>query len=574
MLSLNGQNRSVLVADFETTTDPLDCRVWAWACVNLWNPDMPVIVDRDIESFARYVARDTRIVYFHNLAFDGSFIIDFLFRQGFAYTKDRRLTRGQFATLISHEGKFYSITVRWRNGKTTEFRDSLKKLPMSVKKIAEAFSLDISKGEIDYDLPRPKGWKITPQERDYIERDVRIVAKALNLQINEGMVKLTVGADSLAQFRDIITPKTFDRLFPILPETMDNEIRKAYRGGFTYADERFRGKLVGTGRVYDVNSLYPSVMYDRVLPYGEPIFRDGLPEISDEYPLMILSLTFTAQLKPGHIPCIQIKGSSFFNGAEYLTTIDDPVTLFCTNVDLDLWKEQYDLDILSYNGGWLFHGISGVFCEYIDKWMAVKASSDGGLRTIAKLHLNSLYGKFATNPDVTGKIPIMENDAVRLVGGPKETRPPVYTAMGVFITAYARDVTIRAAQKHYPMFLYADTDSLHMLDGDHSDLDIHPSRLGAWKHEYSFDGALFLRAKAYTEHIPNSRRRVTRRWVDWSDMPLYGRFETHIAGLPDVVAHHVRFDDSRSGRVLLGKLVPKRVPSGIVLHDVGFTLKI
>jgi hypothetical protein len=336
---------------------------------------------------------------------------------------------------------------------------------------------------------------------------------------------------------------------------MDAEIRKAYRGGFTYADERYRAKIVGRGRVYDVNSLYPSVMYDRTLPYGEPEYFKGIPKPSSEWPLFIVAITFTAHLKQGHIPCIQVKGSPFFTATQYQTDIDDPVTMVCTSVDLALWQDHYDLDILSYEGGFYFKGMTGIFCDYIDKWMKVKAEATGGLRTIAKLHLNSLYGKFATNPDVTPKVPELVDGVIHLKVGEHEQRDPVYTPVGVFITAYARDVTIRAAQENYDSFLYADTDSLHLLcDDDPTSLDIDDNKLGAWKRETIFDAAIYARAKCYCEKLTD------------------GTFVTHIAGLPDSVAEKVTFDDFYNGKVFEGKLLPTRVPGGIVLSATGFTL--
>jgi len=514
-----------------------------------------VEIGKDLDSFMTRICQDDKIIYFHNLAFDGSFIIDWLFRQGFTHSTEKQVGKGKFTTLISSTAKFYSLTVVWRNGKKTEFRDSLKKLPMGVARIAQAFKLADKKGELNYRLDRPIGWEITDEEREYIRKDVVIVAQALKIQLDAGMTKLTVGADSLAEYKRILGSKPFNRLFPVLPDSMDAEIRRAYRGGFTYADERFKGRRVGAGATYDVNSLYPSVMYDRVLPFGEPVFTEGLPECTDEFPLFIASVTFTAKLKKNHIPCIQVKGASQFVETEYLKEVKEPTTLMVTNVDLALWEEHYDLDVLAYNGGWRFRGLVGVFQDYIDKWMEVKANSEGGMREIAKLHLNSLYGKFATNPDVTGKVPVMEDDVVKLRMGEPETRPPVYTAMGVFITAYARDVTIRAAQANYGTFDYADTDSLHLLTTDDPvGITVHKSKLGAWKHEYTFDAAIFVRAKCYTEHVPGEG------------------YVTHIAGMPDTIAKTLTFEDYVSGKKFPGKLLPKRVPGGIVLTDVNFTL--
>ena len=42
-----------------------------------------------------------------------------------------------------------------------------------------------------------------------------------------------------------------------------------------------------------------------------------------------------------------------------------------------------------------------------------------GLRTIAKLMLNSLYGKFALNPNVQGKYPVLDNGIIKYELGEK-----------------------------------------------------------------------------------------------------------------------------------------------------------
>jgi len=544
------------VADFETTTDENDCRVWLWGLCNVGDID-EWSYGISIASFMHVISQHNKQhVYFHNLAFDGAFILDWLLLNGFTHYQGRTTKRLTFSTLISRMAKFYSITVVFANGTKVEFRDSLKKLPMSVANVAKAFKLDEGKGELDYYLPRPVGYIPTDEELDYLRRDVQIIARALRIQFIAGMKRLTVGADSLYEYKTTVGVKTFTRTFPILCTTMDEDVRRAYRGGFAIVAERFKGVRVGQGRVYDVNSLYPSVMYDRPLPYGNPRWFNGPPQVDVLYPLFVVCLTLTAKLKPDHVPCIQIKGSPHFAATVYQSDITEPTTLTCTNIDLALWRDHYDIDVLSWEGGWKFHAVTGFFTEYIDKWMNVKEHSDGGLRFIAKLHLNSLYGKFATNPDVTPRVPVMDNEnIVRLVVGESETRDPVYTPVGVFITAYARDVTIRAAQQHYDVFAYADTDSLHLLvDRDPDTLDIHPTRLGAWKSEGCFTDAIFVRAKCYSE-----------RMID-------GTHSTHVAGLPESIASRVTLDDMTDGAVWSGKLSPHRVPGGIVLRSVNFTL--
>lgn len=569
---MSGAKRKQYVADFETTTDPEDCRVWGWGMCDIdraetvWDVEISTNMDR----FIGRVTEENAIIYFHNLKFDGVFIVNRLFEDGYRWVAENP-RRGEFTTLISNMGAWYSMDVAWRNGKRTEFRDSYKKLPMTAERVGKAFKLPELKLSIDYHKPRPVGYQHTMDERTYIAHDVLIIAKAMKVQLDQGMTKLTVGADALNEYKNVISKKLFTKYFPVLPDSMDAEIRRALRGGFTYVDTRHQGNITAAGRVYDVNSLYPSVMYREMLPYDEPVWCAGLPVASESHPLFIVSITFTATLKKDHIPCIQVKGSSRFVNTEYQTKITEPVTLMCTSVDLALWEDHYHMDILSYNGGWLFKGVRGVFKDYIEKWSEIKANSTGGLRELAKLMLNSLFGKFGSNPDMTGKVPIFRDNVVEFTQGEPEIKDPVYTAMAVFITAYARNITIRAAQDNYATFAYADTDSLHLLTStDPETLEVHPNKLGAWKREYIFTQALFARAKTYSELVVADQCPYADD--DEHEHNPNGCHITHIAGLPVKVQKTMTFQHFESGTEMGGKLVPKRVPGGVVLIETSFTM--
>ena len=562
-----GRNKSktvVCVADFETTTKADDCRVWGWGLVEVGeSPQLEdVEMGTSIHEFMENISMYNATIYFHNLRFDGTFILDWLFSNNYRHTISYA-RKGQFETLISKDNKFYTITVKWKSGYRTEFRDSLKKIPMSVNRAADAYKLPISKLHIDYDEDRPVGHELTDDEREYIANDVCIIAAILHQQLDEGMKRLTVGADSLGEYRTLTGNKSFERQFPVLTHDMDSQIRLSYRGGWTYPDPRLLKQIVGPGAVYDVNSLYPSVMYYELLPWGMPIWFSGAPEPTEQLPLYVVSITFLAKIKPNHVACIQVKNHSIFVQTEYQTEISEPTTLVVTNVDLELWQEHYDLEILSYNGGWYFRGAHNMFEDYIDKWSEVKANAKGGKREIAKLHLNSLYGKFATNPDVTGRIPVYESGKVALAMGDTQLRNPIYTAVGAFITAYARRVTIRAAQENYDDFLYADTDSLHLNTlNPPKGVEIHESKLGAWKKEYEFDYAVFWRAKSYCERRPDKTDDMGNTY-----------YETHIAGLPLTVAGTLRLGDFKDGAIFSGKLLPKTVSGGMILVDTEFKLK-
>lgn len=557
--------KKVYAADFETTPREDDCRVWLWGFTEVGLTD--VEWGTDIESFIREISQEDSLCYFHNLKFDGVFIIYWLLVNGYRHA-EKATYPFSFETLIDKMGKYYSMRVYWENGNITEFRDSLKKLPFSIKAIAQSWDLPMLKGDIDHEILRPVGHVPTAEELEYLFKDVQIMSLALKTQIDAGMKKLTVGSDSMAEYKRIISPTRFKRYFPVLNNEIDLEIRQAYRGGYTYSDPRFKGYKTGAGSVYDVNSLYPSVMRYKTLPYGEPVFAEGLPEQSAAYPLFIVSMTFTAKLKPGYVPIIQIKASTMFSESEYQTVIDEPVTLTFTSVDLEMVFEHYDIDVISYNGGYRFKARRGLFDDYIDKWAKVKAENKGAKKQIAKLHLNSLYGKFASNPDVTGKYPVLEDGVVKLKLDREAERDPVYTAMGAFITAYARQVTITAVQMNYDRFAYCDTDSLHLMGTEPpKGIEIDDDELGKWAHEADFTAAWYVRAKAYIELI------TPKPVCKFNKSFQLQKYDVHIAGVPTDIARKLTFGDIFDDHKIGGKLVPKNVPGGTILRKTHFTLK-
>jgi hypothetical protein len=579
--------------DFETTTKKDDCRVWAYGYMEIGNKTNYKI-GNSLDEFMGWMEKTKSDIYFHNLKFDGSFIVNWLLKNGWKWThkeKDKdHGEKGTFSTIISNMGQWYMIDICYGyKGKKklhTVIYDSLKKLPFPVKQIAKAFKLTVLKGDIDYTLDRPVGWEITDEEREYIYGDIFIVASALEIQFNQGLTKMTNGSDSLAGFKDVISPKMFSKFFPVLSNKIDNEIRKAYRGGFTWVNERFQGVDIEEGIVFDVNSLYPSRMYYCDLPYGTPEKFEGEYQYNETYPLYIQTLSCSFELKEGYIPTIQLKKYAKFRQNEYLKSSNhEVVTLHVTNVDLELIKEHYDLFEVEYHGGYMFKKKNNLFQEFIDYWMDIKINSEGAIKQLAKLMLNSLYGKFASNPIVTGKIPFLKEDGSNGFRLPikegefeekngrlipvidEELKDPVYTAMGCFITANARDYTIRTAQKCYDRILYCDTDSIHLKGTDIPDVIkdiIDENKLGYWKHESTFERAKFLRQKTYVEQID-------------------GVLHVKCAGMPENLKKYVTWENfnvynpqmylpARDG-YWYGKLIPKQVPGGVILSETEFAIR-
>ena len=325
-------------ADFETTTDKNDLRVWAWGTCNI-NDFNDFQYDNNIESFIKWLElHHGSNIYFHNLRFDGEFIISWLLKNGFKYND--LLVSKTFNCIIAGTGQFYKIDIcfykRGKYKKLVHIYDSLKKLPFPVKKIAESFELPILKGEIDYKAKREIGHILTDEELAYLRNDVEIMARALKIQLDEGLTHMTIGSDALNSFKKILTKKMFDVYFPKLDVEVDKDIRRAYRGGYTYTNKIFQCKDVGEGLVYDVNSMYPSVMYDEFLPYGLPIFFDGCYVDDPDYPLYIQKIKADLVIKKEHIPTIQCKGNMYFNSTEYIESTNGMLVMYVTNIDLQI----------------------------------------------------------------------------------------------------------------------------------------------------------------------------------------------------------------------------------------------
>lgn len=602
-----------IVADLETTTTPEDVRAWAVCAVDIQTAET-VFIGNDLTSFFEWLENKNTVCYFHNLKFDGEFLLSWLFSHGYEHDEgeegiNRRLYTNApktFQTLITDTGLFYSITVIFakKNKKYQKvtFYDSLKKLPFKVSVISKAFDLEDEKLVIDYEAPRPVGHVLTEEERQYIVNDCRIVSEALHIQIEKGLKKMTNASDAMGWFKESIGQKQFEYLFPRLPIELDTDIRRAYKGGFVYLKPEHKNARGLKGLTLDVNSLYPSVMYECKLPYGYPMYFEGEPEVKDgdPYDLFIVRLRARFRVKPNHLPTIQLKNNYRFMATEYITEScvrnargkiidDEPVELVLTSVDLALFLDHYDIldDDLEYISGYKFKSKVGIFKEYIDYWSEIKATSTGALRQLAKLMLNSLYGKFATNPRTRQKIPFMDEDGVvRYRFSDEELRDPVYTCMGAFITAYARNKTIRSGQAVYDRFIYADTDSLHLIGYDIPEgLEVHPSKLGAWKHEGNFSDSKFIRAKTYMETMHNTAKRDLRQYAVLLQDPhvesvehvgdVIHYHETHVtcAGMPDNIKEQVTYDNFETGSTFDGKLMPKRFKGGVVLVPTTFTLK-
>lgn len=661
-------SRRIFVGDFETTVFEGQeyTEVWASGIVEL-NTDHVQIFHSIDETFEYLTQLKENItVYYHNLKFDGEFWLSYLlikkkFKQAYqklnkegtqlAWMKDKDMPSNSFKYSISDMGQWYTITVKV--GKhIIEFRDSLKLMPFSVKRIGDGFKTKHRKLEMEYKGFRYAGCVITPEESTYLANDLLVVKEALEIMFEQGHKNLTIGSCCMSEYKKICkqslhNPLTFEEMFPELYSIPLDEkiygapnvgvyIKKSYKGGWCYVVEERIGKLAHNGTTADVNSLYPSMMSSESgnkFPIGQPKFWQGeLPDeaIADNK-YFFIRLRTKFYIKKDHLPFIQIKNTLLYDGTEALKTsdiydkrtqkyydkmydldgnlIDVKVTLTLTMTDYYLMLEHYDLVETEYLDGCWFYAMAGIFDEYINPYKELKQKSKGAMRELAKLFLNNLYGKFATNTNSSFKVAYVKEDgSLGYFIVHEENKKAGYIPAGSAITSYARNFTIRTAQKNYHGvgkrgFIYADTDSIHcdLAPDELIEVPVHETAFCHWKLESCWDEAIFVRQKTYIEHITMENLEpidnpynnikcagMPDRSKKLFELSLTGEQELHKAWgkdgeewtdeetkflFKDREPIKRTYEDFKIGLCVPDKLRPKRIKGGVVLADTTYNLR-
>lgn len=651
------------MCDFETTVykGQVNTEVWASASVELYTEDVNIFHSIE-EQYNYFLEQKCNIIaYYHNLKFDGAFWLSYLLvDKGYeqAYIKvgdaenkvewleEKNMKNKSFKYSISDKGMWYSIIIKVNNH-FIEIRDSLKLLPFSVKRIGESFRTKHKKLDMEYTGFRYAGCEITDEEKHYIANDVLVVKEALEIMFDEGHSKLTIGACCLEEYKNIcnhslINTLEYKEMFPNIYDILIDKkiykyenageyVRKSYRGGWCYLVKGKENQIKTNGTTADVNSLYPSMMSSESgnrYPIGIPHFWTGniIPDIaleSNKYFFVRIKTRF--YIKKNMLPFIQIKSSYLYKGTEALETSDiydkktdqyythwkdkdgnlhdTRVELVLTMTDFQLLKEHYELvDFEILDGCWFFSEI-GIFDEYIEKYKKIKLESKGALRELAKLFLNNLYGKMSSSTDSSFKIAYVKDDkSVGFIPVPEAKKKPGYIPVGSAITSYARNFTIRAAQKNYHGvnergFIYADTDSIHcdLAPEEIKGIKVHDKDFCCWKLESCWDKAIFTRQKTYIEHVvkencipidntynnikcagmPQKCKDLFEKSMDgdadftneWSDKEKEFLFDKDNKPIKRT------FADFKIGLKVPGKLRPKRIRGGILLVETTYEMR-
>ena len=362
-------------------------------------------------------------------------------------------------------------------------------------------------------------------------------------------------------------------IFPKLNKIVDNDnkinatyfIKGAYHGGRCFTGKNFynmyrKGKFNtyyrGKGTTIDANSLYPTQMRFKDMPYGyyEVIENETFGNNEDFY--LNNRITFInfktsgrVTLKQGKFPmqrvtnniCEGFKGSeSFVSNVRNIDGIEIPISMNLTlnSIDYKNFFDSYNVVSCNINKVLSFRKTKGLFNSFIDYFYEIKKNGKGTMRNNAKLVLNSAYGKFGTKP-ISNDYEIFLNDngvmeyskkyikydeegkeiftsQARLNNNKnieelKLVEEPFYMPVATVVTAEGRnDLKYVSEKLGMENFLYCDTDSWHgklteeQIKNKLGDL-IDEKDLGKWAVEGKFTEGQYLGAKRYAENVFNSK---------------------------------------------------------------------
>ncbi len=559
----------VYSADFETTTDTnlaIDgyVRVYLWSLVNCesmkdYMKDPQSIKEYQGFSISTFLDKikelRAKTIFFHNLKFDGQFILDYLLRRHWQIDKD-------YSVIVDNRNSWYEIKLNFDKF-SCRIWDSGKKFPgHSVKTLAKLYGFSDKEESPDFNRYLP--WDYVPSdiEKEYNMQDSRIVAYAIEMEYEKGHNSLTLSSDAFKDVKDKCLNGRFWRdEFPLLTGMTDSFARDSYKGGYVYLKPEYDGVELHNVTTFDVNSLYPHVMRNLLLPYGVPEFR---PHRGDELYVTRFSCNF--DLKDGYLPTLQIKNCYRNDEAEYLTHSNDSTILTMTNIDYNIFKKHYDIYDESDHEDLCVKSKIGLLQPYIDYWYEKKISckKDGKVINpaeyyMSKRYLNSPYGKTGMKGDRINKIPFYDVENNRIGwNNQEESVDSIYVLYATFVCAQARNITITAAQNNYDSFIYGDTDSIHLLTDNAKGIDISDTKLGAFKQENKipWDYAKYLKAKTYCHAMKEDNEIKIK--------------EVRVAGLNNALSEMIKWDDFKYGYQTNENKKIFTVPGGCVIRKTRF----
>lgn len=364
-------------------------------------------------------------------------------------------------------------------------------MPMSLTDVGKNYCTNFQKTSIDYNVN--EGHKATKEEIEYCINDCKVLEEGYTNYLNSLAdvleenkcvntlkklhKKLTNAGIAFEAFKEL---STFEQM---CPKTTSQEYltwKGAYKGGYVYSNPN---GIVKDVNMIDCNSMYPFIYANIDMPFGKGYqFNDW--ENLKRFKFYIVNIYIKYDLKNGYIPIIG-GGLGKYGGTNYKNSSNgefEPLTV--CNIDLELIQEFYDCEIILCTG-WGFYTKEKFFKKYADTFIKVKNKEKGIKRQVAKVLLNSPYGKTGMNGITELKRYYIDEDDIlksEITGYTCDDNIFQYLPIAIQVTAGARRLLLTTARNiGFNNVHYMDTDSIKFSGPITIPTD--PNILGAWKDE-------------------------------------------------------------------------------------------
>ncbi len=378
---------------------------------------------------------------------------------------------------------------------------------LSLARIAESFT-DERKMEVD----RSKIDLLSAKELlEYVASDCRILYKAIvSFASKNGfksIKKLPVSIPTLS-FRKL--REYIDYSYHPIKAKYDPVFREAYYGGRVDVF-RMKGKNL---YYYDVNSMYPYVMYSKEYPTGYVVSTTGYLE--DKLGIYKVTVEINDKVFYPLLP-YRLRGKLLFPVGKFTGWYTSPEVAKALMLG-------YKVKI---HDGYIFLSSENVFKPFVNKYYNIKKNSTGPEREIAKLIMNSCYGKLAqrrefydivfdAKHDELVDCITLSNENMLYLKKVKDKRNYSFIHWGAFVTAYARlklfSIFEEIVKKGGNVY-YCDTDSVV------TDVKLDTSDdLGGLKLEYEIKEGIFLAPKTYAVITKDGDTKLKGKGFDTSEL--------------------------------------------------------
>lgn len=443
------------------------------------------------EEFVEFVAtRSFRgyHLYAHNLAFD--------LEKTFGSVEGNSIDNKKFTIIMAGTRLIKAVYALSEKNKLT-FLDTFNLIPLPLSAIGKDLGFE--------KLETPAKWltgdRVTVDAKDieYCYRDCDVTMKILEhfSEVLKGFgvsLKVTIAANAKAVWKSIAVKDK-----PVWThEEKDEVFRQSYYGGRTEVFQRrhTEEKLY----YYDVNSMYPAVMYDNPFPDPDKLkyTTDLIKTLKDKEGCAKITVKVPKDLLYPVLPYRTDK--LLFPSGEFTGVFNFPEIRLALEKGYEIVKEHWILASPPYKSP---------FKEYIDYFMALKVEGkEKGLPALtntAKMFMNSLYGKFGQRVDCEDRythdppgegVPYQKvgDNTYRLKSVEKERAEETVVGWASYITSYARVLLY----SFFPQkgLVYCDTDSI-VVDKPLPDSVIHPTKLGMMSLEDTIVESYYAAPKRY-----------------------------------------------------------------------------